>query len=341
MPERPVPNIPRQAPSASGVSERTSVPEVILGPSTLKELTPRILFTNLFLVTLAAGSLGPMQSAKADKEEFEGRKRPHFYQAGETLYCYGPGQEELSDRRFSSAIVTAETDRSFTKYLFARGLMEFFRRRDFRLRGNAQGFAVQDHTTVIRSSEKRHLHIIPQYNFQPYWVESSGGEVRYAFSLEVGTTTLPTFHIHEGLRRFAEDLDDLHLQLNQDGCKPGCPLHGRKGEVLGRFKGFAEGGAKLDCVCYEETFDPVAITVVDRKRKPCAPRRRRGGRGRSSADIIETTSHVRLRTNVLSRHRVRYMPDRGFVSLTASGRSARPTWSKASTSARTSSGPGR
>lgn len=289
MPERPFPSTPRPAQLAEAPTTTPSK-GVALDPVVLKrELTPRTLFTNIFQVTLPPGALGAMQSAKADKEEFDDRKRPQFYQAGETVYCYGPGQEEFTERRFSSAIVTAETDKNFTKFLLARGLMDFFRARDFRLRGNAQGFTVQDHTDIIRSSDKGHLHIIPQFGFQPYWVESTAGVVRFAFSIEPGTTTLPTFHIHEGLRRRAVELDDLQVQLSEDGCKPGCPLYGRTGQVLGRFKGFAEAGATLDCTCHAESFDAVAIKVLDRHRKPGAPRRRRRSGKGPKVEMEETT----------------------------------------------------
>lgn len=289
MPERPFPSSPR--PGQTGEASTTAPTKgVAIDPVAFKrELTPRTLFTNIFQATLPVGALGAMQSAKADKEEFDDRKRPQFYQAGETVYCYGPGQEEFVERRFSSAIVTAETDKNFTKFLLARGLMEFFRTRDFKLRGNAQGFAVQDHADIIQSSSKGHLHIIPQYSFQPYWVECSGGTVRFAFSIEPGTTTLPTFHLHEGLRHLAAELDDLQVQLSNDGCKPRCPLYGRVGQVLGRFKGFAEAGTSLDCTCHSETFDAVAITVVDRHRKiGVSPRRRRAGK-RSKVEMEETT----------------------------------------------------
>lgn len=286
MPERPFPSIPRSAPAAPPSSSKL---EVAVDSTALRELTPRTLFTNLFQVALPTGALGQIQSAKAEKEEFEDRKRPQFYQTGDTVYCYGPGQEDFSDRRFSPAIVTADTNRSFTKFLLARGLMDLFRGQDFKLRGNAQGFAVQDHTEIIRSSAKGHLHIIPQYNFQPYWVECTGGVTRFAFSIEPGTTTLPTFHIHEGLRRAEDALDDLELVLSAGGCRVGCPLHGRIGERLGRFRGFATAGEALDCTCHVERFDAVAIKVVDRQRKPGAPKRRRGGRGQKRSDYTETT----------------------------------------------------
>lgn len=289
MPERPFPSIPRPTTAVGSSGTPAPAQEAAIDERALRELTPRALFTNLFQVTLPRGALGQVQSAKADKEEFEGRRRPAFYQTGNTLYCYGSGQDEFNDRRFSPAIVTPETDRSFTKFLLARGLMDFFRGLDFRLRGNAQGFAVQDHKQLIRSSEKGHLHIVPQYNFQPYWIESTDGRVRFAFSVEPGTTTLPTFHIHEGLRRAEGALLDLELVLTEEGCRPGCPLHGRLGQRLGRFRGFAAAGEPLDCTCHIESFDAVAITVVDRQRKPGVSRRRRGGRGRNKSDYIETS----------------------------------------------------
>lgn len=318
MPERPFPNIPRPAPAAPPAAPTAPVKEVALDRSALRELTPRALFTNLFQVTLPGGALGQVQSAKADKEEFEGRRRPSFYQTGDTVYCYGPGQEEFADRRFSPAIVTPETNRSFTKFLLARGLMDFFRGLNFRLRGNAQGFAIQDHTQLILSSEKGHLHIVPQYNFQPYWVEGTDGLVRFAFSVEPGTTTLPTFHIHEGLRRAEGALDDLELVLSEDGCRPGCPLHGRRGQRLGRFRGFAAPGEPLDCSCHAESFDAVAIKVVDRQRKPGVPRRRRGGRGRHRNDYIETTLVIpgQLVTAAPSQRRLlRFSNDRAQLEL--------------------------
>lgn len=279
MPETPFSNRPRPS-SIPHETPHSPTNAGVLDDATLRELIPRVLFTNLFLVTLPPGSLGPMRATeteKAQKDEFEGWRQPSFYQTGEHLYAFGPGVEQFTDRRFTSSIVTAETNRNFTKYLLGYGLMEFFRDREFVVKRDMQGFTVQDHNNVIQSSKKGVLHIIPQFNFQPYWVEATGGSIRFAFSIEPGTTTLPTFHIHAGLARFAAELDGLKLQLREEGCKPGCPLFGRKGEVLGRFNGFALRGAALDCTCHTASFDAVPIQVIDRRRKPGTPRRRRGG----------------------------------------------------------------
>ena len=288
MAERPLPSDRKPTARTSERDANAATRRIVLESAVLRnELTPRSLFTNLFPLNLPIGSLGPVRAAKCDKEEFDGRKRPRFYQAGDTVYAYGVGVDEFVDRRFNAAIVTSETDRDFTKFLLSRGLMEHFRANGFKLRGNAQGFTVQDHTDIIKSSKKGVLHIIPQFNFQPYWVECTDGSTRFAFSIEPRTTTLPTFHIHEQLRKVADALDDLWLQLSDDGCRPGCPLYGRKGEVIGRFKGFAASGAALDCTCHEASFDAVAIQVVSRQAKPGSPRRR--GAGRSRSETIEST----------------------------------------------------
>jgi hypothetical protein len=210
-------------------------------------------------------------------------------QAGETTYAFGPGLDEFADRRFTAAIANSDTDRSFTKFLIARGLMEFFRGRELGLRWSAQGFEVQDHTEIIKSSTKGLLHIIPQYTFQPYWIECTGGDIQYAFAIEPGTTTLSTFQFREGLRSRAKALEDIELVLDQNGCKPGCPLYSRKGQIIGRFRGFAEPHEVLNCTCHDSSFTPTPIRVVNRHRKPGVPRRRRGGRGRNRTDYIETT----------------------------------------------------
>lgn len=283
MAERAFPNSSRPASGTPRAPTPTDSGGIVLDPVVLKgTLTPKGLFTNLFPVTLGAGSIGPVRAAateKAQKDEFEGWRRPLFYQAGDILYAFGPGLEDFKDRRFSSAIVTAETNLNFTKHLLGIGLVSLFRAKGFIVQREAQGFTVRDHNNIILSSKKGVLHIIPQFNFQPYWVECTSGAIRFAFAIEPGTTTLPTFHIHTGLRRFAAELDGLRLQLNETGCKPGCPLYGREGEVLGRFAGFAGPDASLDCTCHEASFDAIAIHVVDRRKKPGTLRRRQGDSG--------------------------------------------------------------
>lgn len=258
-------------------------------PSFLAELTPSGLFTNLFRVTVPPGSVGTVRSAptyKAEKDEFDGWKKPVFYQARKFVYVFGPGVEQFSDRRFTSAIVTAETDRNFTKFLLGQGLGGFFRDREFLVHPDMQGFRVQDHQHIIKSSSKEVLHIIPQFVFQPYWVEMTNGKVCFAFSIEPGTTVLPTFHVHWGLRRFAGELADLRMQLQEGGCRSGCPLYGRQGQIIGRFKGFAKRGAPLDCTCHENVLDPVPIRVAHRHRKPGTPRPKRNG---PKPETVETT----------------------------------------------------
>lgn len=255
-----------------GLDVRSSSAPVSLSP----DLTPNGLFTNIFLVHLPH-SLGAFRAAgtdKAQKEEFASWRRPAFYRGRDSLYAFGDGLDTLDDRRFTSAIVTSETDRQLTKHLLRIGLMDFFRAEKYSVRGELHGFTVHDHKTVIESSAKGFLHIVPQFTFQPYWVECTGGSVRFAFAIEPGTTTLPTFHLMAGLQRVAPELQGVKLQLERGGCRSGCPLHGKKGRIVGRFAGFADQAVDLDCTCHEESFDPVPIRVLDRRKRS---RRQEGG----------------------------------------------------------------
>src|SRR5690606_36087570 len=84
----------RPAPSISPTTQAGS-PRPILSAKTLSAaLTPRGLFTNLFVFHFASTSVGSVkQSTKVKKEDVADRKRPSFYQADDVLYAYGSGLE--------------------------------------------------------------------------------------------------------------------------------------------------------------------------------------------------------------------------------------------------------
>jgi hypothetical protein len=152
--------------------------------------------------------------------------------------------------------------------------MSLLRERGFALKSEVNGFSLIDHAQVIASSRKGILHIVPQFTFQPYWVETTGGSVAFAFAVEVGTTTLPTFQIGAALRNHAASISGVRLQLAKEGCQPTCVLHGRVGRIVGVFRGFADSDAILDCRCHEGAFDAIAIKVEDRSDGSTGGRKR-------------------------------------------------------------------
>jgi hypothetical protein len=233
-------------------------------------LTPRGLFTNLFPIALPSGaSVGTIKVAPTDrvkKSAFEDRKQPNFYQAGDRLFAFGPGLDDFVDTRFSRAIIAPETDREFTKFLLKAGLMDLLRARKMPLKRDQSGFSTHVADDVIASSRKANLHIIPQFTFQPYWVETTSGALRFAFAVEVRTTTLSTLQLGPTLRGFSDQLDGVRMVITNPGCSAGCILHGRQGQVLGVFRGFAPAGTKLDCNCHNESFEAIPVRIVDRGR---------------------------------------------------------------------------
>jgi len=264
---RPVPT-PRSA--------NPLAPDAQLSPSTLQDaLTPRGLFTNLFPIDFSAANLGILrQSEKATKEDFIDRRRPRFYQSGETCYAYGPGLDEFKDARFTSAIVTPAADPYFALHLIKHGLMEFLRAAGYLVRSRLVGVSVYDHENPIKSAEG-FVKILPEYTFQTSLVEGAQGNLIFAISIDVGWSIAPVFELGPRVATRPDLLENLKLVLECSECTARCPLYERLGHIIGVFDSFAAEGTELTSACQHHDYTPQPVRIRQRMRSS-APRRRGG-----------------------------------------------------------------
>lgn len=231
-------------------------------------LTPRGLFTNLFPVAFSSRRLGALKkTTKAEKEEFSNRKRPRFYQSGETLYGYGPGLDEFKDPRFNAAIVPMTDEPDFTRYLLRIGLADYFRERGYLVRIGWAGVSVIDHTDPIAKAEKGFLQIFPEFTFQAHLVEGAEGGTIFCLSIEPAWATVPAFEIGPRVAKRSDLLQSLKVVLKCEECGPHCPLHDRVDRVIGAFQEFAAPDTPLTTACTCEDYAPQPIRVYERRER--------------------------------------------------------------------------
>jgi len=255
----------------------------VLSPSVLQEaLTPRGLFTNLFPVSFGSTSLGTLhKTAKAAKEDFDDRRRPHFYQSGNVLYAYGQGLDEFKDTRFTPAIVAIEQEPFFALHLARFGLADFLRGKGYLVRSPRSGISVIDHEeTIAAAASDGSLLICPEYTFQPQRLEGADGTPIYAFSVEAAWATVPAFQIGAHLAAHAKRLEGFKLVLECQECGPHCPLFDRLNRVVGTFVSFDNEGGASTSKCRCEDYKPLLIRVRQLVRQPRS-KGPSGNRGRS------------------------------------------------------------
>jgi hypothetical protein len=264
----------RRHPSPSARSASALAPDAQLSPSTLQgALTPRGLFTNLFPVSFGAGNLGTLrQTEKAKKEDFVDRRRPRFYQSGETCYAYGAGLDDFKDSRFTPTILAPATDPYFALHLVKYGLVDLLRGKGYLVRARFVGVSVLDHENPITSAEG-FLKILPEYTFQTNLLEGAQGTPIFAVSIDTGWSTVPVFELGPRVAQRADLLENLKLVLECAECDPTCPLHERLGRVVGVFESFAEEGTALTSACRHQDYTPQPVCVRQRVRS-AGPRRR-------------------------------------------------------------------
>jgi hypothetical protein len=266
-----------QRPKAQSAPPTT--PGAKLSPSILQDaLTPRGLFTNLFPATFALGNLGTLQATeKARKEELADRKRPRFYQSGETCYAYGAGLDEFEDPRFTPSILPPERDPYFALHLVKFGILDYLRTRGYLVRRRLVGISVIDHEETIAEAEKGFLTLLPEYTFQTFLLEGAQGTPIFALSIEAGWATVPAFELGPRMTKRPDLLQNLKVVLRCKECSEACPLHGRLGGVAGVFDSFAPDGTALTSSCRHEDYTPQPVYLrqrvrTDGPRKPGAKR---------------------------------------------------------------------
>lgn len=266
----------RRQPAPTARSSPPLTPDAQLSPGTLQSaLTPRGLFTNLFPVSFGSGNLGSLcQTEKAKKDDFVDRRRPRFYQSGETCYAYGTGLDDFKDARFTPAILAPTTDPFFALHLVKYGLVDFLRAKGYLVRSRLVGVSVLDHENPITSAEG-FLKILPEFTFQTNLVEGAQGTSIFAVSIDVGWSTVPVFELGPRVAQRADLLENLKLVLECQECEAACPLHDRLGGVVGVFESFAEQGTELTSACQHQDYTPQPVRVRQRIRA-AGPRRRDG-----------------------------------------------------------------
>lgn len=258
----------RPAPSISPTTQAGS-PRPILSAKTLSAaLTPRGLFTNLFVFHFASTSVGSVkQSTKVKKEDVADRKRPSFYQADDVLYAYGSGLEEFRDDRFTPAIVSVDTRPDFTRFIIKIALAEFFRSRGYLVRFRRVGISIIDHHDRIASASSGYLHLYPEFTLQPHTVEGAEGNQIFCVSMEPAWVTVPSFEIGPRLERHPELLHNLKVTLNCSECNPDCPLFQEQDSIVGVFEEFLPTGTDLSSGCSCAEYTPQPVQVHQRKRR--------------------------------------------------------------------------
>lgn len=285
-----------------------------LSPSTLQSaLTPRGLFTNLFPVTFGAGNLGTLrQTEKAKKEDFVDRRRPRFYQSGETCYAYGAGLDELKDARFTPGILAPSTDPYFALHLVKFGLVDFMRGQGYLVRSRFVGVSVLDHVNPIVSAEG-FLNILPEYTFQTNLIEGAQGTPIFAISIDAGWSTVPVFELGPRVVQRADLLKNLKLVLECEECDASCPLHERLGRVVGVFDSFAEEGTQLTSACRHQDYTPQPVCV--RQRVQTAVPRRRDGKIMPPAERMVVVPGQVLKPSSGQRQVLRLSKDKNALAL--------------------------
>lgn len=242
---------------------------VLLSADVLQNaLTPRGLFTNLFPIHFSSPNLGALrQTTKAEKEEFVDRRRPSFYQSGDSLYAYGPGLEDFKDSRFTPGIVPMEKEPDLTRHLLKLGLADFFREHGYLVRFRRVGISIIDHNTTIAEADSQFLRIYPEYTFQTYRVEGAEGNPIYSFSVEPSWATVPAFEIGPRVEKHSALLENLKVVLKCPECGPHCPLFDELDRVIGVFQGFADPEMTQTSACLCEDYTPQLIRVHERKSR--------------------------------------------------------------------------